>query len=375
MPGKNIGADNDSDNILCVRCHVSPSEVTVRSDRLCSDCFTRYINMKTVKRLETFRVRNSTAGKTRRLLLPVSLGLSSTVLLQMSDRQLRAQRERTGRTGYEVVLLHIGSLFEDVDRIEAFKGRFPDHNLVMIPVENIFEYDSAMNDFYQETNISPEASDSLSNQEKLQKLLNQVPSATSKEDVLTNLRTRLIVEIAQQQSCEGILWGHSTTRLAEKTLSETAKGRGFSLTWQISDGISSHGIFFYFPLRDLLRKELAMYASFIKPSLDNIIRYEPSLRDISASSKSTSIDALMGQYFESVEESYPGIVANVVRTTAKLHALNIQAEKKCRLCDMPYHANSDEPEPVTIYSLTADADRKQAIEGLCYGCTRTMEVR
>ncbi|RAL68532.1 hypothetical protein DID88_007259 [Monilinia fructigena] len=59
------------------------------------------------------------------------------------------------------------------------------------------------------------------------------------------------------------------------------------------------------------------FSSSTAPLPDLVVYQEPPSH-ISASSKSTTIDDLMAQYFESVEENFPSIVANVVRTSSKL---------------------------------------------------------
>ncbi|KAI4124467.1 MAG: hypothetical protein LQ338_004785 [Usnochroma carphineum] len=124
------------------------------------------------------------------------------------------------------------------------------------------------------------------------------------------LRSRLITSLAKELRCSSILYGDSTTRLAERTLSATAKGRGAAIPGLTSDGQSPHGIKIVYPMRELLRKEIAAYATMTDPPLTPLILEDRS-RGTVASSKNSTIEELMGQYFESVEQNYPSIVANV----------------------------------------------------------------
>jgi cytoplasmic tRNA 2-thiolation protein 2 len=150
-----------------------------------------------------------------------------------------------------------------------------------------------------------------------------------------------------------VLWGDSTTKLAERTLSETAKGRGFSLPWIVADGESPHGIEFFYPMQELLSKEIEAYASLLDPSLDDLLHAEESKPAVST--KNTTIDDLMKQYFQSVERDYPSIVANVVKTAGKLQQLPLsETEQQCELCEMP---------------LLDNAPQRSR---LCYGCIRTL---
>jgi len=200
-----------------------------------------------------------------------------------------------------------------------------------------------------------------------------MPSATSRADIISTLLTRLLVDVAKKNACESILFADSTTRLAEKTLSETAKGRGFSIPWLVSDGMSPYGIGFNYPLRDLLKKELILFSSLTTPPLDDLVIYQESSSHISASSKSTTIDDLMAQYFESVEENYPSIVANVVRTSTKLKPLTVDNTQDCGLCGLPLAEGTD-----GIYGWGGDqsAYSRTTVDGrhgiICYGCSRSI---
>ena len=201
-----------------------------------------------------------------------------------------------------------------------------------------------------------------------------MPSATSRTDVSSTLLTRLLVDVARRNGCESILFADSTTRLAEKTLTETAKGRGFSLPWQVSDGMSPYGIGFNYPLQDLLKKELVAFSSLTAPPLTSLIAFQAPSSQTSVSSKLTTIDDLMAQYFESVEENYPSIVANVVRTSSKLQPLTGDESAACGLCGIPVSRGTD-----GIYGWGGDQNldsRAAKAEGvdsiLCYGCSRSI---
>lgn len=103
---------------------------------------------------------------------------------------------------------------------------------------------------------------------------------------------------------------------------------------------------------------------------------------MSASNKATTIDDLMIQYFESVEENYPSIVANVVRTSSKLVAgqtalsdgENGSSGKGCGVCGFPVEQGTD-----GINGWGGDQNdgsgivRMDDAKGiLCYGCSRSI---
>ncbi|KAJ9637850.1 Cytoplasmic tRNA 2-thiolation protein 2 [Coniosporium tulheliwenetii] len=291
------------------------------------------------------------------------------------------EQENTGRKGFALCVLHVDTSTVEKDhsavgQLEQLKERYPGHVYSSVPLVDVFtgkDIEEALEKL-PVAHISEQEGPSMSNQSKLDELIASLASASSRADVISILRTKLIIRMAQKYDCEGILWGDSTTRLAEKTLAETAKGRGFSLPWQVSDGPSPYGITFNYPLRELLRKELLAHANMVSPSLTSLVVSQSATTQASTSVRNTTIDDLMKQYFESVEENYPSIVANVVRTSTKLEAPSAQAtDKICRLCSLSV--------PDGLFGIHGwGGDQQEAMSdstdeparGLCYGCTRSM---
>ncbi len=335
---------------------------------------------KAVKRMEAYRSRGSSAKAPRKLLLPISFGPSSTCLLSILDNHLQSQIGRMGRTSYELLVAHV-NLDPDISQgfsgsalLEKVRERFPNHSYVGADIADALDLDID----WKHLGLETAGTDRLptSGRDRLSNLFSSVSSATSRVDITTTLLTRLLVDIAKKNDCENILFGDSTTRLAEKTLTETAKGRGFSLPWQVSDGMSPFGITFQYPLRDILKKELVVFSSLTTAPLTDLTIYPPASTDVSASDKSTTIDDLMAQYFESVEENYPSIVANVVRTSSKLKppaASEIPAS--CGLCGLPVAEGTDGihgwggDQSSDSQSIMFDSLNRGI---LCYGCSRSI---
>lgn len=313
----------------------------------------------------------------RKLLLPLSFGPCSSSLLQILDQHIDGQYARMNRAGYELHVVHIDVFLDTSDRkdasnlLEKYKHRFSRHTYSTVGLEEALQLDG-INWEALGVEVPPDTKKPAT--EKLQQLLGSVSSATSRADIASTLLTRLLVNVATTNNCESILFGDSTTRLAEKTLAQTAKGRGFSLPWQVSDGASPYGIGFNYPLRDLLKKELVTYTSFTQLHLAELVIFQEKSTNISASSKMTTIDDLMAQYFESVEDNYPSIVANVVRTSSKLQSLTENESSNCGLCGLPVAEATD-----GIYGWGGDQHPKSppAKEDgqpriLCYGCSRSI---
>jgi cytoplasmic tRNA 2-thiolation protein 2 len=300
--------------------------------------------------MEAFRTRHTAAGDEPKLLLPMSFGVSSLTLLHILDKQLRSQQQKTGRTGFSLHILHVlGPGDKDFsDTTENMRKEYREHQHSTMELTDLFAKPS-----------------------DLTTLLNQLPSATSRADVLAILRMRRLVQFAKENNCEGILFGHTTTALAERILSTTAMGRGFSLPWQVLDGPSLFGIPLYYPMRDVLRKELIPHAKICEPSLVRLIDPAAWQGTVAPpSKKDTSIQALMGAYFEEVEEGYPSVVSNVVRTAGKLDVPVVkEGDVVCRLCGMSVE--------VARMGIEGCGGHQGEIEkgdgrGLCYGCERSL---
>ena len=349
MPSKQ--EDTPVDTALCSRCQEKEVVISIRTEPVCKDCFSKYVQTKIIKRMETFRVKNSEPGKERTLLFPLSFGPSSTALLYVVSSHLKRQIEKTGRTGFKLHVIHIRlpeeSNSEEI--LEQVKQRYPEHTYSNIPLATITEH----------TDLVPSAFHRQQQQQKtpaetLTAILSTLPTPTSRADATAIFLRKLLVHHALTLDCGAILFADSTTRLSERVLAETAKGRGFALPWIVSDGASPFGIPIYYPVRELLSKEVAAFVDFVEPSLADVLVRRSDGRP-AAAMKNTTIDELTRQYFAGVEVEYPSIVANVVRTTGKLQARTLgEVEAHCELCDMPLEGQAPERSRV------------------CYGCIRTM---
>ncbi|MCJ1403714.1 cytoplasmic tRNA 2-thiolation protein 2 [Xylographa trunciseda] len=349
-----------------------------------------YVGSKVVKRMDGYKVRSPTKDTLPKILLSLSRGVSSLTLLYLLDQQLRIQRERTSRVGYELCVLYVteeefvGAAKENVsESIDLIKARFPLHKYTAISLEEAYHYPPSFGEDHMSNTFALSRQSGLLGssppRECLRDVLALLPSPSSRTDMIQILRTRLVVGYAKDAGCESIIWGDSTTRLAERILAETAKGRGFSIPWQTADGLSPYGINFMFPMRDMLRKEIKIYSTLTTPPLDELILEAIRSQSSPASSKDTTIDNLMIQYFESVELNYPSIVANVVRTSGKLKpAPNSPLSTLCRICSLPvangtqslHTWGGDQVDTTVASNVTSVSSTEPGVT--CYGCSQSI---
>ncbi|CAJ2506029.1 Uu.00g001590.m01.CDS01 [Anthostomella pinea] len=417
----------------CNRCKEQPATQELRTEQVCKTCFATFVATKAVKRLEVQQRETrgtrppTTQSQTQpshphpqRYLLALSGGPSSAALLHIvcsnARRQQQQRHERKGKQKpkprFEIVVVHVDvslSPFpqsQEVDSnplLDGFRAAFPDAVFHSIPLAKILESRSI--DWSSLPPLPPDNNDSLTPSHRLASLLNRLPSPSSRSDVQRLFVRHLLLNAAVEHACDVLLLGYSTTALAELTLAETAKGRGFALPWMVNDGVfpvprslthpstititipipdtktqtqertETIEIPVYSPLRELFRKELRAYLSNENPELAAVAeRHTEATASASGSGggsgavvshRDLSIDDVMARYFAEVETAYPSVVANVVRTTGKLARGSVaggqsragsggededeegdegdeEKETRCGLCNVPLDAAGDE---------------------------------
>ncbi len=352
-----MAADQNAET--CVDCQEREASLTIRKRRLCAPCFIRYVNSKVLKRMESYRFKNLAGDQKRRLFLPTSGGVSSLTLLQVLDAQLEKQIVNRNRTAYELVIARVVLPdTRDLATIEAeyqkLAQRFPLHTfLPLVPLHDVLRTDESMHGDL--AHIGLHLGSSESNEESMQRVYTAATSPTARADLESVLLRRLLVAIAKRHRCEGVLWGHSDSRLAALALADVAEGRGGSVSSSLADGPSLHGVDFNYPTRDLFKVELQTYAQ----ALTEPLTYETecdSAEEQVTNIRNTSIGKLLGSYIILQGEKYPSIMANVVRTASKLQVQKTgNGVVPCTFCIMP-----------TTRAMHDSGDKPI----LCYGCKR-----
>ena len=366
-------ADSAGQNALeqgCARCHERQGTLNVRNEHLCKHCFLNYVGVKVSKRLESNNLRRSLRDEPKNLLVALSLGPSSLAMLHVLDQNAQRQCQRTGRAGYKLHVLFIDPPSHGHDKdagddtFTLLKETYAGHTYLRRPLEDVL--DEISSDFLHTFQTSGLVSGTDGNKQgaspksvRFEMMLAKMASDGSTGDVVNVLRDRLIASVASKNNIDAILYGDSTTRLAEKTLSEAARGRGAFIPWVTADGPLPHGPLVIYPMRDLFRKELITYTELVGESLRSLVQGTELFGVAPASSKGFSIDRLMQQYFTAVEENYPSVVSNVVRTSTKLEAPQVEADLQlCSFCNLPVLEEEGPRHHQTVEKL------------LCYGCRR-----
>src|SRR4051812_32567564 len=100
--------------------------------------------------MESFRVRHSSPDYQRKLLLPMSLGVSSVALLHVVDHHLKNQRLKTSRTGFALIVAFVDistvdHLSQGLDPLFQAKDRYPDHTYESLSLHEVFGCEGPQN--------------------------------------------------------------------------------------------------------------------------------------------------------------------------------------------------------------------------------------
>ncbi|KAJ0284504.1 hypothetical protein COL940_004064 [Colletotrichum noveboracense] len=384
----------------CRRCKI-PTGLTVRKDPLCEACYEAHIAQRVVKALgkpwkeakEKIGNKPNAKGK---YLLGLSFGHSSAAMVQVLDKNLQSLHDRKLRVAYEVHAIHIDTYLSGTSQssakspasqlLDKYEERFPNLSMQCVPLSDALRLDTI------DWSVLPALQKDLEPSQQVRAMLEALPSVTSRVDILRLLVRHLLLSLAIDKECHALLLGCTTTALAELTLAETAKGRGFAVPLQVNDGQVPITTFprskeqseegqpasgtqkttfpVYYLLRDVFKREVTTYTGLVQPPIRELIQDAGSSSSTIVSHRELSIEDVMTRYFEEVEESYPSVVANVVRTTGKLIREN--AGDTCALCGMDLDEHGYARWKGEIGEDPDDVKRKETAGRLCYGCERSI---
>lgn len=362
-------------------------------------------------------IRTSTDLAPRRYLAGLSFGASSTCLAQILDDSAAYHATKQSSSSFEPLVVHVDTdltatapqpdtqgTTPALKLLARYRQKYPQVSFECVHLSRAMALKTvdwsalvpglAVPGLEREQDQWPSAADEENNtdRERLRRIFDALPSVTSRADVLRQLVRHVLIDMARTRGCSTLLLGHSTSALAALTLAEVANGRGFSVPGQVSDGIqtvcgygddgveiSRAALPVYFPLREVFKNELVIYMDMI-PSLADLkqeigVGREAAGAATVVSHRHVSIEEVMQRYFDGVEGPYSGIVANVVRTAAKLENKGNGCSSDgafCRLCGMTLDGSGDDRWAGDLGRDSGDSAAENYKWKLCYGCRRSV---
>lgn len=379
---------------LCIKCKTSKPQVAIRRQILyCKKCFVRAFVVKFRSAIAKSRKRSPTPRT--RVMVAFSGGPSSSAMVKlMADYQNTEKNTKSIESFYtDVVVGHVDesilfSGYEDDAICDIAKQNGLD--TAVSRLEDVFDMDNKMLIELVHAKLEPGASrnqlcarivadegSKLSKKEQLLALFASLGSLTNKEEMLSTLKTYLLVQLARKTQCGVLLVGESSTRLATKIIALTSRGRGYSLPFEVGAETSwFKDVVIYRPMRDCIMKEVGFFNRWTEQPSVVVPTFSTGLLNRS------SIDRLTESFVVGLDRDFPSTVPTVCRTMEKLAPqAGVLEAPVCILCQMPAEidahvwrsrltvsstANSSEPES------SGDSSLLDVTPHLCYSCQTTL---
>uniref|UniRef100_G3NDD1 Cytoplasmic tRNA 2-thiolation protein 2 n=1 Tax=Gasterosteus aculeatus aculeatus TaxID=481459 RepID=G3NDD1_GASAC len=352
-------ADPLSVSKKCVKCKEGTAAVVIRAgDAFCRVCFKEYF----IHKFRAMLGKNRVIFPGEKVLLAVSGGASSCSMLRQVQEGLSQNAHKKLRFSPGIVFIDeggaVGQAVEDRRRAAAeLQAVFTATGLpfVTVPLEEVLDlpssvlaaaslvasgtgaYKAAVGDFVRSgaagcrTSLDPERRAPADVQESrtrsLQQLIGSAKTLTAREDLLSTLRSHLLVHTARSEGYSKVMLGDNCTRLAIKLLTSISLGRGAQLAQDTGFSDSRYGdILLVRPMRDYSAKEIAYYNRlFGVPSV-----FIPGL-ETKATDKS-SIQRLTESFVTKLQADFPSTVSTIYRSAGRRRAHEHGPCRRASIC-------------------------------------------
>ncbi|KAL0278185.1 UNVERIFIED_CONTAM: hypothetical protein PYX00_000081 [Menopon gallinae] len=351
----------------CRSCDNAASVVLRKKDAYCRSCF---LNSSVHK----FR---ATLGKSKMLkagdkvLSVFTRSHSSMALLHLLHSGLNEEKNK--RLVFNVDLLYIDdgmvtgqditSRERNVEEVVCLAKSF-DFNILITTLSEVFSQ-------------SPKVAQSLSvddkREDELKMLFKNVTTMTAKEDLLYQLRQKLVLSVAEVMDYGKVFTDEVGTDLAVKLLVGISLGRGDQISSEVGFCDDRHRkIPILRPLKDFTHKEMVFYNVFNGIELADLT----SLTTMCPTD--VSIRKTTEAFLSGLQEEFPSTVYTIFRTGDKLKAESSYTEKDkiCTLCDrlikITPEENCDAVEALNFSKQVSEPrtdENDHEAQGNCKGCS------
>eukprot|EP01129_Flabellula_baltica_P008083 TRINITY_DN3180_c0_g2_i3.p1 TRINITY_DN3180_c0_g2~~TRINITY_DN3180_c0_g2_i3.p1 ORF type:complete len:266 (+),score=57.14 TRINITY_DN3180_c0_g2_i3:166-963(+) len=224
-------------------------------------------------------------------------------------------------------------------RMQEIMEDYP-YNFSIFAIEDVFNID--------DLSSAPELTVDDERTQKLNDIISDVSTLTSKEDILSSMKRNLLIAAANYLEIPKIATGETASDMAIKLISSTSKGRGINLRNELSyvEDLQDFGdinVQFIRPLKEFLAEEIAYYYYINKVKTVSL----PTINSTIKRAQYRSLNLLCEGFISKLQSEFPHTVHTIVRAGSKLKPTRDHQLRYCALCTSLLEAN--------------DTD-------LCYGC-------
>ncbi|XBW38704.1 hypothetical protein QEN19_004292 [Hanseniaspora menglaensis] len=422
---------------VCERCKEQPAVAKTRKEYFCKECFSKFILLKQRrtlisdkdKFLETVMKVTYKTPNDEKILLALSFGKSSLVVLQNLIEYLNNQYSQQQKTGF---ILETITVVENDDEYKKFKeiiktleklkdfeilnkgsikfrvvniNQLLNQEKLSLLKLNIEDYKLLVED------INEAASIININQLLIDSFGTQYKTLSSKEDFKNIAIKNTIEAVFHSFNYKALVYGSSMSKLATEIVTNTVIGRG--------DVIAKNLDTKFYPLTDVFYSEVDAYYQLVINNNDILLKGEEfsssnsiliqndnHFEILKKSKQTKTISDITMDYFNTIEGDYANVISTVVKTGLKLGNPNafISASenlKHCKICSSniskkqnpadwinkitvmkPAPINTDEERAnydhwKTETALAVDKGSEatnEECDNLCYGCTVTLNT-
>ncbi|KAJ3081706.1 Cytoplasmic tRNA 2-thiolation protein 2 [Quaeritorhiza haematococci] len=322
--GNTAGGGKVPASQLCCKCKVVPPCVFVRRALFCKACFQDSV----VHRFRTCIQKSRHVKDGDKIMIACSGGPSSRTLLHaVHDFHNVSARQRQKFS--EIIVCHIdescllnpsssastsasSTLSTEVEEVVRGYG----FKLVSVPLENVFDDSNSESVRGEEKSVKVE---------RLRKCLEAISKMSSKEDSVNHFKMQLLVKAARENGCRGLFVGDNATRIAIKAISQTSKGRGYSMPLDIGNEAAWFtDVTILRPLKEVLSKEIGIFNHYqsiqIHPAATTSVTTKMPAK--------ASIDRLTEEFIVGLQRDYPSTINTIVRTISKVSTGYHQEEEE-----------------------------------------------
>ncbi|KDQ15957.1 hypothetical protein BOTBODRAFT_31411 [Botryobasidium botryosum FD-172 SS1] len=398
---------------ICTKCKELPGNVVIRHAVYCKKCFLQLVTIKFRRGLESTLLPDPSSDPSLRnvlkasgnLLIGLSGGLGSTVLLDLVHRSYNSTSSSSGQdgkprnrgkqapqrrkdvwnkvmVGYVEMCAAYPGTKDRTDEARGMVEKCAEIEFVPLRIENVFDGEwwkrmggKGLQQLSVDLNVDGlkvkiPAETCGTPRDALQSFIASLPTPTAVASLLRTLTRLLLLYAARSTGSSHLLLGTSLTSFSVSLISSIAQGGGFNVreeqeeTWKDVRLIR--------PLRELGGKECATYMWWNELSV---------LPGGITTTKEQGIGKLTRDFIVGLEKNFPSTVSTVARTCGKLVPKG-DTDMACVVCERPAQAGVQEWKTrISIWSRTALAPdepvkgAKSLAPYLCYGCHTSLTSR
>lgn len=328
---------SDSDPV-CKKCGCQGVHISLRSkNNYCQACF---LTM-TIHKFKAALGKSKLVRPNDSVLIGHSGKANSTVLLHLVTADAKESMSKKLRLKCKVLHIDDGMVRgQSVDERQQMKNALAkEAENLPLPVYTISLSECMADTIHDEIRLIDSSEINVSRgDEVLRKVFDDLRNDTAKDELLKQLRQKLLVSAARKLECSKVFVADTSVDLAIKVLGDVSAGRGSQLCFNVAFSDTRYtDVMLLRPLRDFTEEDVAGYLDCYKlRPMFNSLQSNPPFP--------ASIRSVARRFVQKLDSECHGTVSTIYRTSEKISAKieelnngNANAtidDNKCAVCEL-----------------------------------------